>query len=79
MTTTIKTIEIDSELLKTIEIIAKKENTTEQDLINDVLKKEFINVEKENVPDFFELGGKFTADEPFSAVEDLKKMRNGEL
>jgi len=79
MVTTVEKIEIDPEIFKTISKIAKNENTTEKQLINDVLKKEFANVKKNNSPDFFDLVGKFTADKPFNAVEDLKKMRNGEL
>lgn len=79
MVTTVKKIEIDTEILNKISEIAKDENTTENKIINDILKKEFKNSETKDVPDFFEMGGIFTTEEPFDAVEDIKKMRNGEL
>jgi hypothetical protein len=77
---TISKIEIDQETFNEISQIAKDENTTEKQVISDVLKEAIENRTKnEDINDFFELGGKFTADKPFSAVEDIKKMRNGEL
>jgi len=69
-------VEIDTDVFKTIEGLAKDRNTTEKKIINEMIKKE---IEKDNIPDFLQMGGMFTTDEPFDAVEDRKKMTNGEL
>ncbi|MDR1819527.1 MAG: ribbon-helix-helix protein, CopG family [Methanobrevibacter sp.] len=71
-------IHIEESILKSIEKIAIKENKTKDEFIEETLKKAV--EEKSDKPRiFFDLSGKFSAGEPFSAVEDLKKMRNGEL
>ena len=69
-------IKIEDKFLKAIEKRAKIRNTTKNEVINDMIKKE---IEKEDILDFLEMGGMFTTDEPFNAVEDRKRMRNGEL
>jgi len=73
-------ITIEDNLFKKIEKIAKKENTTENKLITEAI--ESIVNEKENnvkVTQFWDLGGKYKNGETFNAVDDIKKMRNGEL
>jgi hypothetical protein len=79
MVTTYETVKIESKLFKTICEMAEKENTTENKIINQILKKGMETVQSENKNEFLEMGGIFTTDKPFSAVEDRKKMRNGEL
>ena len=75
-----KEIKIDTRLFESISMIAKRENTTEDKVLNKIIENG-LNVEYavENVPDFLEMGGVFTTDEPFSAVEDKRKLRTGEL
>jgi hypothetical protein len=78
MVTTSK-VEIDSELLNKVSRLAKDENTTEKKLITeaieDILDKKEKNNEKTG---FWSLGGKYKAGEPFSAVEEVRKMRGRE-
>jgi len=69
-------IKIEDRFLKFIEKRAKIRNTTKNEVINEMIKKK---IEKEDIPDFLEMGGMFTTEEPFNAVEDRKKMRDGEL
>jgi predicted transcriptional regulator len=75
---------IEPALLRKIEKIAKQENTTENNVINDVIKKGLKTRKQEtntteNKLRFKDLIGRYTTDEPFSAVEEKRKMRRGEL
>ena len=72
-------ITIEDNLFKKIEKIAKKENTTENKLITEAIES-IVNEKEKNVKEsrFWELGGKYKVGETFSAVDEIKKMRNGE-
>lgn len=73
-------ISIEDGLLKKIERIAKIEGTTEDEIIAEAI--ESMLDKKEKLKDkltFESMAGRFKADEPFSVVEDRRKMRNGEL
>lgn len=76
MVTTSK-VEIDPKLLKTIQEIAKDENTNEYKVLNDLIKKGLKKSQDDEI-DFFDLEGIITTDKPFSAVEEVKKMRGRE-
>lgn len=78
MAPTLKEIKIDTNLLDAIKKIAKRENTTENKLITEAIES-IIDKKTKKSKSFWDLGGKYTTDEPFNAVEDIKKMRNGEL
>ena len=69
---------IEDNLFKSLSEIAKKENTTEDKLVNDVIES-FLTKENDEILSFEDLMGIATTDEPFSAVEDVRKLRNGEL
>ena len=69
------------EIFKTINEILEKDNKPAEtkaviELLETALEFKRKN-EKKN--DFLKMGGIFTTDKPFNAVEDRKKMRNGEL
>jgi len=83
------TVKIESELFKTIEEIARKENTT----INNVIKQGIEKIKNENkIPDYL-IGNKDTYNpdskenlkmagigkygKPFSAVKLVREMREG--
>ena len=75
---------IEPSLIRKIEKIAKQENTTESNVINDIIKKGLKTKKEEkntteNKLGFKDLIGRYTTDEPFSAVEEKRKMRRGEL
>lgn len=78
MAPTVKEIKIDAKLLDAISKIAKRENTTENKLITEAIES-MISKKENKFKSFWDLGGKYTTNEPFNAVEDIKKMRNGEL
>ncbi|MCL2116626.1 MAG: hypothetical protein FWH29_10460 [Methanobrevibacter sp.] len=94
MITTNKKVEIDKELFKIISKKAKKENTTVDEFLNHLIKKEFSEnlsvfeeksnlldadiLKDEDIPSFFELAGIIKDGEPFSAVEEVRKMRGKE-
>jgi predicted transcriptional regulator len=73
------TIKIDDELLKTIKKIAIDKNETQNNLMNEYLRK---GVNKELKPIKQEslkvISGLGTAPEPFNSVKELKKVENGE-
>ncbi|MCL2116557.1 MAG: hypothetical protein FWH29_10095 [Methanobrevibacter sp.] len=73
-------ISIEDNLFKKVEKIAKNEGISENKLINDAIEL-LVDEKEKNTKKigFWDLGGKYKAGEPFSAVEDIKKMRNGEL
>ena len=75
---------IPTDTLIQIKAIAVKQGTTQNTVINDLIKNGLENIElskkKVNEPKikFKDLAGKYTSGTPFSAVEDIRKMRNGE-
>ena len=79
------TMNIESDILKDLKLIADKKNTTQTDIINKILKKGII-IEKQaqkqaktKGSNFLKLAGIVTAPAPFNATEELRKLRNGEL
>lgn len=87
------TVSINDDIYKTISKIAKKENTTEDKIINDVLKKEINNKTRNTIPDYLignkdtydpdperrlRFGGFITGCKPFNAVELVREMRRGD-
>lgn len=74
-------IKIPTDTLIKIKALAVKKGTTQNDIINDIILKGLENTEKKKKEPkikFKDLAGKYSAGKPFSAVEDIKKMRNGE-
>ncbi|NYB52789.1 MAG: hypothetical protein HVN35_09565 [Methanobacteriaceae archaeon] len=76
---------IERDLLKELKILANSKETTQTEIINQLLKKG-IMLEKEEKKqkktkgdNFLKLAGIVTAKKPFSATEEVKKLRNGEL
>lgn len=74
------TVKIETNLFNKISEIAKDEGISENKLITkaieDMIDKKEKNIKKTS---FWDLAGKYKAGKPFSAVEDIRKMRNGEL
>ena len=66
-------IQIEQELLEAISKIANDKKTTEDEIINNILKKEI-----KGKSSLWDMVGAFTTDEPFSAVEEVRKMRGKE-
>jgi len=73
-------ISIEDSYLKRIEREAEKEGRSIPEFIKDAinLKLEHKNNKKSKLS-FKDLAGRYTTDKPFNAVEDKKKLRNGEL
>ena len=92
MSTAIRKIEFDKDLLKTINKLAKNENTTETQLIMDMIKKEVKNRTKNKIPDYL-IANKDTYNpdperflgnagfiknvKPFDAVKLIREAREG--
>lgn len=73
-------ISIEDGLLKKIERIAKIEGTTEDKIIAEAIESMLDKKERSKDKLTFEsIAGRFKADKPFNAVEDKRKMRNGEI
>jgi len=73
-------IKIEDSYLKRIEKEAKKEGSSIPEFIKDAINLK-LKSKKNNKSklSFKDLAGRYTTDEPFSAVEDKRKLRNGEL
>lgn len=79
------TMNIERSLLEEIKTMAKSKETTQTEMLNELLKKGII-LEKEEKKqaktkgdNFLKLAGIVTAKEPFNATKELKKLRHGEL
>jgi len=79
------TMNIERDLLEELKILANSKETTQTEMLNQLLKKGIL-LEKEEKKqaktkgdNFLKLAGIVTAKEPFSATEEVKKLRNGEL
>ncbi|MDR0900198.1 MAG: hypothetical protein LBM26_00900 [Methanobrevibacter sp.] len=86
------TVSIKDDIYKTITKLAKKENTTETKVLEDIIEKGLRNTESK-IPDYL-IGNKDTYDpnperrlsfagfikgvKPFNAVELVREMRRGE-
>ena len=79
------TINIENDLLNEIKTITERKDTRQTDVINKILKKGLIlekeveKQEKTKGDNFLKLAGIVTAPEPFSATEEIRKLRNREL
>jgi len=75
------TLNIEKNLMKAIKLTAVKEEKTQTEIINETLKKEFIDIQKPNNKDrqpLSEMAGVFKAKEPFDSVKLLKKIEHGD-
>ena len=75
------TLNIEKNLMKAIKITAVKEEKTQTEIINEALKKEFIDIQKPNNEvrqPLSEMAGVFKAKEPFNSVKFLKKIEHGD-
>jgi metal-responsive CopG/Arc/MetJ family transcriptional regulator len=91
MTTTVKKIELDSELSNKISEIAKDKNTSENEVITDLIKKGLEPRKKSKIPDYLianknrkpnleeheKLAGFIKNVKPFNAVELIREAREG--
>jgi hypothetical protein len=75
-------VNIPVDTLIKIKAIAVKKGTSQNNIINEFILRGIENTEqpknKEPKLKFKELAGKYSAGKPFNAVEDIRKMRNGE-
>ena len=80
-TTEIKLINQTIEILKILVDIAEKENIPDETKIMIQTLENLAKFQNKNKKEntFLKMGGIFTTEKPFNAVEDRKKMRNGEL
>ena len=79
------TMNIERDLLKELTTLANSKETTQTDMLNQLLKKGIL-LEKEEKKqaktkgnNFLKLAGIVTAKEPFNATKEVKKLRYGEL
>lgn len=79
------TFNIEVEILNKLKRIANKKGTTQTEMMNKMLKNALL-IEEESEKqkkvkgaNFLKLAGIVTANEEFNAVEEVKKLRNGEL
>lgn len=79
------TMNIEADVFEKLKEMAKDEGTTQTKMTNILLKKGLLLEEQEKKQkktkgdNFLKLAGIVTAQEPFSATEEVKKFRNGEL
>jgi len=70
------TLNIEKDLMKAIKLAAVEEEKTQTEFINEVLKKEFIDIQrpknKVRTP-LSEIAGLFKAEKPFDNVKLVKK------
>lgn len=75
------TLNIEKNLMKAIKLTAIEEEKTQTEIINETLKKEFIDIRKPNNKvrqPLSEVAGIFKAKEPFNSVKLLKKVEHGD-
>jgi len=75
------TLNIEKNLMKAIKLTAVKEEKTQTEIINETLKKEFIDIQKPNNKarqPLSEIAGVFKAKKPFNSVKLLKKIEHGD-
>ena len=79
------TVNIEIDIFEKLKLLAKDKGTTQTKMINTLLKKGLLLEEQEKKQEqtkgdnFLKLAGIVTVQEPFSATEEVKKFRNGEL
>ncbi|MCL2687807.1 MAG: hypothetical protein FWE58_04660 [Methanobrevibacter sp.] len=75
------TLNIEKNLMKAIKLTAINEEKTQTEIINETLKKEFIDVQKPNNEvrqPLSEMAGIFKAKKPFNSVKLIKKIEHGD-
>lgn len=76
---------IERDLLKELKVLAVSNETTQTEMLNQLLKKGILLKKEEKKQaktkgdNFLKLAGIVTAKEPFNATKEVKKLRNGEL
>lgn len=74
------TLNIEKDLMKAIKLAAVEEEKTQTEIINEALKKEFIDIQKPKnkvrIP-LSEVAGIFKTKEPFDNVKLVKKIEDG--
>jgi len=79
------TMNIEFDVMERLKVLAKNKGITQTEIINDALKQGLLIKEQEEKQSkikgdsFLKLGGIVTASESFSATEEVKRFRNGEL
>ena len=75
-------VNIPTHNLIKLKAIAVRKGTSQNNIINEFIDKGIEDTEqvksKEPKIKFKDLAGKYSAGKPFSAVKDIRKMRNGE-
>ncbi|KZX16956.1 hypothetical protein [Methanobrevibacter filiformis] len=79
------TVNIEIGILNELKAISNRKKTTQTEMINKLLKKGLLlekQAEKQKETkgnNFLKLAGIVTAPKPFSATDEVRKLRNGEL
>ncbi|KZX15801.1 hypothetical protein MBCUT_13050 [Methanobrevibacter cuticularis] len=74
------TLNLDTDILKAIKVVALNKDTTQTEIINEYLKQGLknepeINTKNKSLKDLI---GMIEVDEPFNSVEEVRKLRNKE-
>ena len=75
------TLNIEKYLMKAIKLAAIEEEKTQTEIINEALKKEFIDIQKPKNKarkPLSEIAGLFKAKKPFDSVKLVKKIEDGD-
>lgn len=75
------TLNIEKNLIKAIKLAAIEEEKTQTEIINEALKKEFIDIQKPKNKvrkPLSEIAGLFKAKKPFDSVKLVKKIEDGD-
>ena len=74
------TLNLDTDIIKAIKVVALNKDTTQTEIIREYLKQGLINEPKENKENksLNDLIGIIEVDEEFDATKEIKKMRNKE-
>jgi len=72
------TLNLDTDIIKAIKIVALNKDTTQTEIINEYLKQGLRNEQEINKKNksLNEIAGMFKEGEPFNSVEEVRKLRN---
>jgi len=72
------TLNLDTDIIKAIKVVALNKDTTQTEIINEYLKQGLRNeqdINKKN-KSLNEIAGMFKEGKPFNSVEEVRKLRN---
>ena len=72
------TLNLDTDIIKAIKVVALNKDTTQTEIINEYLKQGLRNEQEINKKNksLNEIAGMFKEGEPFNSVEEVRKLRN---